>query len=152
MYRGVGAGADTTSGFEWFSETPNLAGKYADFRGGKVEEKEIEIESPVDIGNPNAVQDAREFFAQVSKQADISKVDKTQVLEARKKFLDHFGDEKREVIDYWSNPKAKETTRELLESLKFDSITMKEGGENTVALLRSKPTANEDDSEDEFQL
>ena len=56
------------------------------------------------------------------------------------------------MIDYWSNPKAKETTRELLESLKFDSITMKEGGENTVALLRSKPTANEDDSEDEFQL
>lgn len=136
MYRGVGQGADTSSGFEWFSETPELAGKYADFRGGEVKSASVTVTRPFNARNPKAVQAAGSFFAEASKQADLTKVDKATVLAARKGFNDHFGDTSRELVDYWSNPEAKERTRELLESLGFDGIEMQEGKERTVAVLR----------------
>jgi SPP1 gp7 family putative phage head morphogenesis protein len=136
MYRGVGDGADVNSGFEWYSTTPGLAQKYADFRGGAVISKEISIKAPLEIHNPHKVLDAKSFFSDASKQVDIKTLDKDKVLAARGEFLSHFGFGSREVIDYWSNPEAKESTRKLLESMGFDSIRMSEGKEDTIAILR----------------
>jgi hypothetical protein len=148
MYRGVGKGSDTLSGFEWYAETPELARRYADFRGGEVVESDITALSTFQVGNPHRVLTARSFFADALKQAsDLSK-DKERVLEARRSFLSHFGDDPREVVDYWSSPEAKESTRRLLESMGFDSIEMEEGKSRTIAVLRRRPTTN--NSEDAY--
>lgn len=146
MYRGVGEGADVDSGFEWFSQTSDLASRYADFRGGKVLKAEVTINSPVNVGNSNQILNARSFSAQAMKQVDLKSVDKTEVMAARKKFLEDFGDDDRSVLDYWSNPEAKESTRGFLESLGFDSITMMEGDSQTVAVFRASQIKYSDEN------
>lgn len=143
LYRGVGQGSDD-SGFEWFSETPKLAERYADHRGGKVESAHVSIERPLSVLNPKAVLDAHSFFANAMKQVDMSSVDKKQAMQARKEFLEHFGEQNIEVMDYWSNPEAKKATRNLLLSLGFDSIAMQEGGEQTYASLNKEQIEKND--------
>lgn len=143
MYRGIGEGADITSGFEWYSETPALAQKYADFRGGKVKKALVKIKQSFNVGNPHAVHNANTFFAEATKQVkDVKRLDRDKVLAARKDFLAFFGDKKIEVIDFWSSPPAKEVTRSLLEALGFDSIEMIEANEKTIAVLRSTGNAD----------
>lgn len=138
MHRGVGTGADTHSGFEWYSTSHELAKRYAEHRGGSVKSDIVKYNNPVDIGNSHAVLDARSFMAKALDQTDAKSLDKAKALQARSEFLKHFGNDKREVIDYWSNPDAKEATRKLLEAFGFDAIHMVEGGEPTIAVLRKK--------------
>lgn len=139
MYRGTGAGADTTSGFEWFSETESLAGKYADYRGGTIHEAAINVEKPFELNkNEKLHLTPNSFFALATKQVDPSKLDRQKVLEARNAFLQAFGDKSRDLVDYWSNPEAKEATRNLLEAMGFDGIALIEGGEQTVATFRAE--------------
>lgn len=138
MYRGVGEGADISSGFEWYSETEKLASRYADFRGGRVISESVAANKPIDIGNAFQVLSASSFAAKAMNQADVKSLDKHKALAQRKKFLEHFGTSEREIIDYWSSPEAKEATRDFLEAFGFDSIHMIEGGEKTIGVLRRK--------------
>lgn len=134
-YRGVGSGSDEETGMTWYSETPELAQKYADFRGGEVISKEIKVSAPYEVTNPEQSLKASNFFAQASKQADISKLDKAEVMKQRKAFLEHFGDSPREMVDYWSNKEAKVKTKNLLQSLGYDSVLFKEREIQTIAVF-----------------
>lgn len=138
MFRGVGEGADSHSGFEWYSTTEGLADRYAYFRKGNIKKERVQVKNPVEIVNPNAFVSANSFFAGIMSQVNMKTIDRGKAMAARKSFLAHFGDESREIIDYWSNPEAKNKTRELLEALGFDSVRMQEGGEETIAVLRKK--------------
>ena len=134
-YRGQGTGSDEETGMTWYSETPELAQKYADFRGGTVVSKEITIVTPYEVNNPKQSLAASSFFSQATQQTDISKLDKAEVMKQRKAFLDHFGESSREMVDYWSNREAKVKTKNLLKSLGYDSVLMKERGFQTVAVF-----------------
>lgn len=144
MYRGVGEGSDVSSGFEWYSQTPKLAERYADYRKGKIQTAEIEVTNPFRISNPRQVLNAHSFFANAVRSLDVRNVDQQKVREAHSAFLQIFGENDREIQDYWSSPEAKEATRQLLESLGYDSIEMEEGGEITVAVLRNDQKKQEE--------
>lgn len=133
-HRGVGEGSDL-GGFQWHSEDPALAQRYADHRGGAVTSARVAVQKPFLVPNGSAVLSARSVFAQAATQASATQ-DKTAALAARGRFLAHFGDGAGEMTSYWSSPEAKERTRDLLESLGFDGIHMREAGVNTVASFR----------------
>ena len=132
VYRGVGEGS-ATGGFEWFSENPELATRYADFRGGSLKKAKIVIAKSLDVGNGKEVLTPRSFSAKALSQTTVE--DRKIVLSARKRFLEHFGDSAQKVSDYWNSIENKKETRVFLETLGFDSISMIEQNSQTYVVF-----------------
>lgn len=138
MYRGVGEGSDNSSGFNWYSENPELAKGYAAARNnGTVEEAFVNVKRPFDAGHDAKRMTPNEFFSSASKQIDINAIDKKEALKARQEFLNYFGKEPKDVTDFWANPEAKVETKKLLEKLGFDGVALTEDGHKTIGSFNS---------------
>lgn len=127
VYRGVGDSNKDTKGFIWVSDSKELASGYTYRRDNPfVMPLFVKAEKPFNIGTDSNVYSPQNLFAEASKQADKTGLDKAEVLKNRKEFQDYFGNEKLAVTMYWHNEESKVVTQKLLQSLGFDSIAMVE--------------------------
>ena len=126
MYRGA---KEAPGKFAWATAHKPLADEYAAKAGGKTSEVHVDVKNPMDFGHDRRHMTPSEFFASAAKGA--TGADKNAVMQARKQFLGEFGNESRNIVDYWQTDSQKNATSALLSAMGYDGIKVREGKDET---------------------
>lgn len=136
VFRGVGEGSDDSI-IKWVSPDEGIAKGYAKARGGNVESTTVKINNPAKMGAASRRDKPASLISSIIRDASSNKgYDVDAAKQARKEFIDYFGNEPLDITDLWSTEEAKGVTSKMLKSLGYDAISVTEQGVDTYGLIK----------------